>query len=93
MSEPVLITVDDDGETYLHDQLTHFFNTISYDVIRGFSPHDKDRYFDLITNHEDMIANLYGNSIVNSIIFLPRLFREGIDNELMQEYVTWLEKQ
>jgi hypothetical protein len=90
MSNPVLITADDDGVTYLHDHLTHFFNKNSYDVINNFSQPDKERYFELITNHENMISNLFGDSITNSKIFLPAELRNGVESPLIQQYKAWL---
>lgn len=93
MSEPTLITADDDEITYLHDHLTHFFDTISYNVIISLSQADKERYFKMVTDHESMITNLYGESVLNSIVFLPVALRNSIDNDLVKEYKTWLDKQ
>jgi len=91
MAESVLITADDDGETYLHDHLTHFFNTKTYDNVMSFSQTDKERYFKILTDHESLITKLYGNAAVNSVSFLPVALRNGIEDELVQQYKTWLE--
>jgi hypothetical protein len=93
MSEPVLITTDDDGVTYLHDHLTHFFNTTSYDIIKSLSQTDKERYFKLVTDHKNVMAELYGNSVLNSKIALPAQLKNGVDDQLIQEYKAWLDKQ
>jgi hypothetical protein len=91
MSEPVLITTDDDGVTYLHDHLTHFFNTTTYDNVMSFSQTDKERFFRMVTEHESLIIKLYGDSVINSSVFVPVALRNGVDNELVQLYKTWLE--
>jgi hypothetical protein len=93
MAEATLITIDDDCEEFLQDHLTHFFNTISYDIIHCFSQEDKERYFKLVTDHESLITKLYEEAVLNSIIFLPVALRNNIDNELIQQYKAWLEKQ
>lgn len=89
----VKITADDDGQKYLHDHVTYFFDVISYEIINSFSKKDKERYFKMVTEHERMITNLYGNSMLNSVVFLPVALRKGVDNQLIREYKTWLDKQ
>lgn len=90
---PVRVTADSDDEKYLPDHLTHFFNTISYNIINSFSQEDKERYFKLLTDHEGIITKIYGSAATNSISFLPVAMRKGIDNKLIQEYKIWLAKQ
>jgi hypothetical protein len=87
------ITADDDGQKYIHDHVTYFFDVISYEIISSFSQQDKERYFKMVTDHEKMITNLYGNSMLNSVVFLPVALRKGVNNQLIQEYKTWLDKQ
>ena len=47
----------------------------------------------MVTDHEKMITNLYGDSMLNSVVFLPVALRKGVNNQLIQEYKTWLDKQ
>lgn len=89
----VKITADDDGQKYLHDHVTYFFDVIGYEIVCSFSQQDKERYFKMVTEHERMITNLYGNSMLNSVVFLPVALRKGVDNQLIREYKTWLDKQ
>lgn len=88
----VEITADDNGQ-YIHDHVSYFANVISYEIISSFSKQDKERYFKMVTDHEKMITNLYGNSMLNSIVFLPVALRKGVNNELIREYKLWLDKQ
>jgi hypothetical protein len=88
--EPLEITTEDDGSKYIHDHVTYFFDVISYEIICSLDQRDKERYFKMITDHEEMITKLYGYSILNSKIFLPVAVRNGIDNKLIKEYKTWL---
>lgn len=91
--KPVKITADGDDEKYITEHLTHFFNTISYKIINSFSQVDKERYFKMVTEHEGMILKLYGESIENSVIFLPVALRKGVNDNLIEEYKVWLDKQ
>jgi hypothetical protein len=91
IKQPVLITTDDDGESFIHDHLTHFFNTQSYNIINSFSQTDKERYFKLVTEHESLITKLYGDAVLNAQGFVPVALRNGVDNELVQQYKIWLE--
>jgi hypothetical protein len=88
----IKITADDNGQ-YIHDHVSYFFNIIGYEIINSFSQQDKERYFKMITDHEKMIANLYGDSMLNSVVFLPVALRKGVNNELIREYKLWLDKQ
>jgi hypothetical protein len=90
---PVLITADDDGTQYLNDHLTHFFNTRTYESIKGVSQADKNRYFEFLTNHEALITKIFGNGVLNATTFLPVALRKGVDTDLVQEYKTWLENK
>lgn len=92
MHDAVLITTHDDGEEFLYDHLTHFFNTVSYDIINCLSQEDKERYFKLVTDHEALITKLYGDSVLNSVIFLPVSLRKMINDKLVHEYLAWLER-
>jgi hypothetical protein len=89
--EPVLITAHDDGECFVHDHLTHFFNTITYNNVICFSQEDKERYFKMLTEHEALIIKLYGDAVLNAQAFVPVALRNGVDNELVQQYKIWLE--
>ena len=93
MHETVLITEDDDGECFLHDHLAHFFNTVSYDIINCLSQEDKERYFKLVTDHEALITKLYGDSVLNSVVFLPVSLRKRINDKLVHEYLAWLDRK
>ena len=90
---PVRLTTDSDDEKYMLEHLTHFFNTVTYNVINGFSQEDKERCFRLLTEHENLITNLYGAAALNSKTFLPVALRNGVDNPLIREYKLWLDKQ
>ena len=90
---PVRLTGDSNDEKYSGDHLTYFFNTISYNIINSFSQVDKERFFKMVTDHEDMITKLYGECVLNSIIFLPAALRKGTKNQLVEEYKVWLDKQ
>jgi hypothetical protein len=91
--EPVLITAHDDGECFLHDHLTHFFDTVSYNIINCLSQEDKERYFKLVTDHEALITKLYEDSVLNSVIFLPVSLRKRVNDKLVHEYLAWLERK
>jgi hypothetical protein len=91
--KPVKITADGDDEKYFEDHLTHIFNVIGYKTINSFSQADKERYFKMVTEHEIVISKLYGNTFQNSVIFLPVALREGVDNNLIEEYKVWLDKK
>ena len=86
---PVKITADGNDEKYLEDQVTHCFDSIGYKIINNLSQVDKDRYFKMITEHEVVISKLYGNTMQNSIIFLPVALSRGVKNNLVEEYKVW----
>lgn len=91
--KPLKVTADEDDKKYLHEHVSYFFDVISYEIISSFSKQDKERYFKMVTEHEKMITKLYGNCMLNSTVFLPVALRKGVDNQLIREYKTWLNKQ
>jgi hypothetical protein len=90
---PVKLTANSDDEKYLGEHLTYFFNTVSYRIVSSFSQVDKERFFKMVTDHEVMISKLYGEPVLNSLVFLPVALRKGAKDKLANEYKVWLEKQ
>lgn len=90
---PIRLTGDSDDNKYLGEHLTHFFNTISYNIVNSFSQEDKERFFKMVTNHENMITKLYGECVLNSVIFLPAAIKKGTKDKLVDEYKIWLDNQ
>jgi hypothetical protein len=90
---PIRITGNSDDVKYLDEHVTHFFNTISYNIIKSFAPEDKERFFKMVTDHENIITKLYGQALLDSIIFLPVALKKGTKDKLVEEYKIWLEKQ
>lgn len=90
---PVLLTGDSDDNKYLGEHLTHFFNTTSYNIVNSFSQEDKERFFKMVTDHENMITKLYGECVLNSVIFLPAAIKKGTKDKLVDEYKIWLDNQ
>ena len=87
------VRVTDDSEKYAEDHVTYFINNVSLGIVESLSLEDKERFFKLVTDHESLITELYGNAVTNSKVFLPVLARKGINNSLVNEYRAWLEKQ
>ena len=90
---PVKITADGNDEKYFGEHVTHFFNTTSYEIINTFSQVDKERFFKMLTDHENLISKLYGEPVLNSIFFLPVSSKKNINDKLIDDYKIWLAKQ
>lgn len=93
MSEPVLLTADSDDEKYTYDQVKHFFNTVSFELVYSWSKEDKERLFKMLTDFEEVSYKLLGDGYKDSLFCIPMRAREGVDNYLTREYNEWLEKQ
>jgi hypothetical protein len=68
MDNPTLITADDDGSKYINDHVKHFLNTRWVEVINSFTQEDKERFFKLWTEHQNIIVKMYGEWILDSEI-------------------------
>jgi hypothetical protein len=72
------------------DHTNHFFSTRIYEVIKSLPQTDKERYFKMITDNEQLFIKLFNEFFQNNICNLPESLRNGVNNELVQEYDTWL---
>jgi hypothetical protein len=53
----------------------------------------KERVFEMLTKHENLLTKFYGNALLKSGVFVPKLVRDNVDNVYVTEYKKWLEKQ
>ena len=90
---PPVKVMDVDSTNYVNEHLTHFFDMYSMKHMLNNSQEMKERSFELLTKHEDLLVQLAGESILNSQIFLPKLLRDGVNTPLVEEYKQWLSKQ
>ena len=93
MDEPVLITEHDHGEDFIYDHVTHFFDTRCLEASKSLTKEERERYYKLWTENEDLIVKLYGPALTNSKVFVPVALRNGVNNFLTFDYKEWLEKQ
>jgi hypothetical protein len=85
--------LDVDSSKYVNEHLTHFFNVYSMECLLKSPQETRERAFEMVTKHEDLLVNLFGDSISKSQLLLPKLLRDGADSPLVLEYKQWLGKQ
>jgi hypothetical protein len=90
---PTLLTADSDDPKYIDDQVKHFFDTVSYEVVFPWPKEEKERLFKMLTDHEALSIKLLGEGYKQSLFCIPEATRNGVDNYLTREYKEWLEKQ
>jgi hypothetical protein len=90
---PPVKVLNVDSKDYVNEHLTHFFDVYSMKCMLNSSQEMKERSFELLTKHEDLLVTMLGESILNSQIFLPKLLRAGVNTPLVEEYKQWLSKQ
>lgn len=78
---------------YTDEHLTHFFNTYSLNAFDLMTQQKKERVFEMLTKHENLLTKFYGNALIKSGVFVPKLARDNVDNVYVTEYKKWLEKQ
>ena len=94
-----------DGEFIIYepqDTSAHYFNEEVYANIMALSPEEKDLWFRMHRDNEDLFTKMYtvdqdflyvmgeGYSLARA----ERMFPAGIDeDELIEEYREWLKKQ
>jgi hypothetical protein len=78
---------------YTDEHLTYFFNTYSLNAFDLMTQQKKERVFEMLTKHENLLTKFYGNALLQSAVFVPKLARDNVDNVYVKEYKKWLEKQ
>lgn len=81
------------SEGYVNEHMTHFFDVYSMECLLNTSQETRERAFEMMTKHEELLVKLLGKSILNSKLLLPKLLRDGVSNPLVTEYKQWLDKQ
>lgn len=88
---PVRVLLDDSSK-YVNEHITHFFDVYSMQCLLNASQETRERTFEMVTKHEELLIKLLGETILKSKIFFPKALRDGTDNPLMEEYKKWLDK-
>lgn len=90
----VLLTADDDGQ-YVHDHVRHFFDTVCYNTILSLTQEEREEFFAMITEHQSLIENIFGDGVKNAIGFLPisTVKSDRVDDTLAQQYKEWFNKK
>lgn len=88
---PVKVLID--NLDYTDEHLSHFFNTHSLNAYNSMTQQKKERVFEMLTKHENLLTKVYGNGLVKSNVFWPKLARDNVDNVYVTQYKKWLEKQ
>jgi len=89
---PVKVLMNPVGDL-VDEHLANFYNTVSLTVFNNMTQEEKERVYELLTDFEDVHAVLDGDGLLKSSIFLPKLLRDGVDNELVRNYKIWLDKR
>jgi hypothetical protein len=88
-----LLTADSDDPKYMDDQIKHFFDTVSYELVYPWSKEQKARLFKMLHDNEELSIKLLGQGYKESLFCIPVAARNGVDNYLTREYKEWLESQ
>lgn len=91
--EPVL-AIDGADPKYEGDHLKHFFGTKVHGSIMALSQEDKERWFTIHRDFEDIIDKVYGEKMFNYMVgaHLAESCKRGINDPLVNEYREWLNK-
>lgn len=81
------------SETYVNEHITHFFDVYSMDCLLKAPQEIRERAFEMMYKHEDLLVKILGESVLKSRLLLPKLMRDGVDGPLVEEYKQWLNKQ
>lgn len=91
---PVKVLIDDTSK-YPYEHMTHYFNTTCREQFHNSSKEVQEKLYEMFTDYEDVLSKVYGDGLVKSTILLPKLHREGVDNEFneVKAYKEWLDKR
>jgi hypothetical protein len=92
IKRPVKILTNPVGDL-INEHLANFYNTVSLNAFNNMTQEEKERVYELLTDYEDIFTALDGDGLLKSSIFLPKLLRDGIDNELVRNYKIWLDNR
>jgi hypothetical protein len=92
IKRPVKILTNPVGDL-VNEHLANFYNTVSLNAFNNMTQEEKERVYELLTDYEDIFTALDGDGLLKSSIFLPKLLRDGIDNELVRNYKIWLDNR
>jgi hypothetical protein len=53
----------------------------------------QEKLYEIFTDYEDVLSKVYRDGLVKSTILLPKLLRDGVDNNEVKEYKKWLDKR
>jgi hypothetical protein len=91
---PVRVLIDDSSK-YVYEHMTHYFNTNCRAAFYDSPQEVREQLYEMFTDYEDVLTKVYGDALVKSTILLPKLYREGIENEFneVKAYKEWLDKR
>jgi hypothetical protein len=92
IKRPVKILTNPVGDL-INEHLANFYNTVSLNAFNNMTQEEKERVYELLTDYEDIFTAQDGDGLLKSSIFLPKLLRDGIDNELVRNYKIWLDNR
>jgi|694.fasta_scaffold54821_2 hypothetical protein len=92
IKRPVKILTNPVGDL-VNEHLANFYNTVSLNAFNNMTQEEKERVYELLTDYEDILTAQDGDGLLKSSIFLPKLLRDGIDNELVRNYKIWLDNR
>lgn len=85
--------IDGTDEKYKADHLKHFFQNDLYNNILALSQDEKEQFFQMQTDYEWLMINLFGENVVNMegiVVFLPAAVRRNETGVLVNQYKEWL---
>lgn len=89
---PVRVLIDDSSK-YVYEHMTHYFNTNCRAAFYDSPQEVREQLYEMFTDYEDVLAKVHKDGLMNSTIFLPKLLRDGVDNEEVRVYKEWLDKR
>lgn len=92
IKRPVKVLTNPVGDL-VDEHLANFYNTVSLDVFNNMTQEEKERVYEFLTDFEDVHVALDGDGLTKSSIFLPKLLRDGVDNEIVRNYKIWLDNR
>lgn len=92
--------IDGSDIIYKADHLRDFFLNEVYNNLLALSQDEKDRWFRMHTDHEDLIAKIFGENVLDVMgpcYLLAKAARENLpetaDDVLLIQYKEWAARQ
>lgn len=89
---PVKVLVDDSSK-YPYEHMTHYFNTTCRAQFHNSPKEVQEKLYEMFTDYEDVLTKVHKDGLMKSTIFVPKMLRDGVDNQEIRAYKEWLDKR